>query len=390
MTDLAEPPWMAAERAAMPEAVRWTDEAHVQLAESMRSGYDHHAEVARMRERIDDPTAAEFKILEAMKPNPNRFVLHLHTVDSLRSVPPLEPLVAGLIDLGTLAVLHGAPKTYKTFLALDLALSVAAGNWWQGRAVTRRNVVYVAAEGQAGFVDRVDSWLTHNHSHNADGIRVETVPVNLFDDLEVGLFADAVAALNPGLIVFDTLARCATGADENSSRDMGRVVTHIDWLREQLGACVLAVHHDNRSGTNMRGSSALDGALDTSISVVRDDNYVTAKLEMAKHHSDGASWRFSPKPVGASVVLDRPQSGHGLSPAQYEMVEALGLAGAVAPVSTSVWMKACDGVSDRSFFRLKPDLVAQNLVAVVRSGRTDYCQLTANGKATLIAAIEGL
>ena len=59
-------------------------------------------------------------------------------------------LIDGVLVMGGVAALYGAPGSYKTFVALDWSLSVANEVPWAGRDVQRCPVLYVSAEGAAG------------------------------------------------------------------------------------------------------------------------------------------------------------------------------------------------------------------------------------------------
>jgi hypothetical protein len=69
-------------------------------------------------------------------------------------MPPLDPLIDGLLDRNTLAFMYGPRGEYKSFVALDWALHLAVGNWWQSHAVGESTVLYVAAEGVYGLWSR--------------------------------------------------------------------------------------------------------------------------------------------------------------------------------------------------------------------------------------------
>tara|TARA_R110002072_G_scaffold106062_1_gene231508 strand:- start:93 stop:812 length:720 start_codon:yes stop_codon:yes gene_type:complete len=67
----------------------------------------------------------------------------------------------------------------------------------------------------------------------------------------------------PALIVVDTLARNFGGLDENSNKDMGLFVQHMDRLKYELQTTVLIVHHTGQGNKDRaRGASALKGAVD--------------------------------------------------------------------------------------------------------------------------------
>lgn len=79
-------------------------------------------------------------------------------------------------------------------------------------------------------------------------------------------FAEALARVvgqSPVLIVIDTLGRNAPGSDENSQRDMSKVVAACDYLMERFDCAVLLLHHTRRGDPEIRGSSVLTGAVDT-------------------------------------------------------------------------------------------------------------------------------
>ena len=77
------------------------------------------------------------------------------TVDQVLEMPIPDPLVHGILSKGDLAMVYGAPGSGKSFLVLDLALSVATGSTWAGHATTKGTVVYCTLEGLAGFRRRI-------------------------------------------------------------------------------------------------------------------------------------------------------------------------------------------------------------------------------------------
>lgn len=219
--------------------------------------------------------------------------MRLLSLKELATAPPRAWLVPGLVPLDGLVCLYGAPGTGKTFVALDLALTLAGGvGQWQGVPLPPRSephgVVYVAAEGVGGLPARVRAWM--DHTSRATGqtccCKDDDVPiwfigqaVDLTREQAVLDFAQAVVerraerpACPISLVVIDTLARCAAGADENSAQEMGVVVQNLDLLRRILNGCtVMLVHHSTRSAPNaMRGSSAVHGAVETAIALLKD------------------------------------------------------------------------------------------------------------------------
>ncbi|NIL86471.1 hypothetical protein RhoFasGS6_03873 [Rhodococcus fascians] len=203
----------------------------------------------------------------------------------LATMPALEPLVDGFLYLDTVARLVGPPGSYKSFLALDWAASVATGTPWHGQAVAKGGVVYLVGEGVRGIDARLTAW----ERHRLDGKPAE---VEVFDGI-VDLAAPqtdaaewvALARLlfwrKPSLIVVDTQARYTPGHEENSSTDMGILVNNLDALRRGTGACVLLVHHTTRGTEHARGSTAIEGGVQTEL-VMTPGKRGTVKLKTEK------------------------------------------------------------------------------------------------------------
>jgi hypothetical protein len=197
----------------------------------------------------------------------------LLTLDQIEELPDLEFLIDSILPNRSFGVLYGEPGCFKTFVALSLAMSVAAGTIWVGRQTRKGAVLYVAAEGIIGFKYRLRAY---RRVHGGDGANIRFLPegIQLRDDEAMATLRDRLAeeAFRPDLIILDTLARVTVGADENSARDMGEVVDAVDALRRDLEAAVLLIHHTRKDGGSERGSSALRGAADVMIECKKSDS----------------------------------------------------------------------------------------------------------------------
>lgn len=186
------------------------------------------------------------------------------TVPELLAMPDPRELVDGHLVQNSLAVLYGQAGRGKTFVTLRLAASVAAGLPWAGNRVRQGDVLYVAAEGTGGLKKRVSALMSHLGLKDLGGLTVITEAVDLADPGQVEALIDDFDEGSYVLVVFDTLARCIPGTEENNQKEMGIVVKHADRIREAFGATVLLVHHTGHSNQEReRGSSVLRGAADT-------------------------------------------------------------------------------------------------------------------------------
>lgn len=230
------------------------------------------------------------------------------------------PLIDGVINKGTFAVLYGKPKTSKTFNAIDMGMCIALGKPWSGRYDTAKGaVLYVALEGGTKIHARVAAAKVHHNAPEHTPFYLLPATVNLVgsndDAKEIARLANSAAARSETpivLIVIDTVHRSMSGGDENSTTDMGAFVGNIDLIRELTGAAVLAIHHTGKDeAKGMRGSSALLGAIDTEIYIdgegkmqttnqrdlTENENLATATLidVVVGHRADGA-------PVSSAAV----------------------------------------------------------------------------------------
>lgn len=234
----------------------------------------------------------------------------LYTLDDLAHLPPVTFLVDDLVPARALVTVYGPPGSYKSFLVLDWALSVASGRSWHGRDVRQGSVVYVAAEGAPGIRKRALAWLKANPDADpGDRFRVVPRAVNMLD-------ADSVLDLRqalreeledePALIIVDTLARSMPGGEENSSTDMGLVVEAADTLRHDYKATVVFVHHAGKDESRgERGSTALSGAMDAryQVSAQKESLRATLKCHKMKDRAEPRPLELHLEQVGPSLVV---------------------------------------------------------------------------------------
>jgi hypothetical protein len=224
----------------------------------------------------------------------------------LLALPEPRWLIADFIPANALVGFYGPPASYKSFIALDIAWSVATGVDFAGREVEPGGAIYVSGEGTAGTPDRMRAWESRRGGIG-DGFGLFDGPVHFDEPTAVERFIADVAAFacrkgTIRLVVVDTLARCFLG-DENSSRDMGRFIAGLDTVRHAFEATILVVHHTTKKGGSPRGSSALTGALDTQIEVVRrgSGRRVTLKCGKQKFWTEFDDVSL----VGETIAVDR-------------------------------------------------------------------------------------
>lgn len=240
--------------------------------------------------------------------------LRFETADEVIATQEMPWLVPGVLPAGGFAALFGPSGSGKSFLALDLSLSLATGRMWFGRPVRQTTVMYLCLEGGAGFGKRVRAWREQHGN--------PPLPANLRFmrgdfQLQWREHRKQVAAVmqdrdptNGGLIVIDTLSRAYGDADENSSSDMTKIVRACNQLQQETRAAVLVVHHTGKDvSKGLRGHSSLRAALDCAIEVRATRNGREWLVTKNKDGEEGELRAFKL----ISVALDISERGESAS-----------------------------------------------------------------------------
>lgn len=192
-------------------------------------------------------------------------------------LPPLDFVLPGLLP-GGLGLLVASGGTGKSFLALDIAISLSTGcavadGLFPASAPGR--VVYLAGEESDRLLaERLRGTLDLASRNKLDPKNLILLPLAGEDCRLVsqGAPTDLLSELKERaqgsrLIIVDPIRRFHDG-DENDSSAMTRLVVVLETLAKHTGAAVLALHHTNRASASdggsqhaSRGSTALvDGA----------------------------------------------------------------------------------------------------------------------------------
>lgn len=202
------------------------------------------------------------------------YIEHLTNYGFCEDTRPKRWIIEGIVPEGV-TVLFGASGAGKSFVALDMAYTVATGRPWLGKYEARQqNVLYVSAED------------TSNHRHHAAAIRygypqnlfLKLGPIRLLEPKVVRRFHQSLANMEkgtqPGLIIIDTVASCMAGAAENDSGPMSQFANTINDIASSFNASVLLVHHNGKDEGGMRGHTALRSSVASTMKLTRPSRRV--------------------------------------------------------------------------------------------------------------------
>ena len=204
--------------------------------------------------------------------------------------PSAQWLVESLWARAGVGILGGAPKCCKSWLGLDLALSVASDTPCLDSFAVRDAgpvLIYLAEDAASVVKRRLLGLCAHR------GLSLDALPVHVItaDALRLDLARDqsrlrrTVAALKPRLLLLDPFVRLHR-VDEN---DAGQVAGLLGYLREiqrESDVAVLIVHHARKNaspaqapGLGRRGSGDRHAGGDSNLYLHRRREHLVLSIE---------------------------------------------------------------------------------------------------------------
>ena len=225
---------------------------------------------------------------------------------------PIRWLVKDILPAQSLFALYGQPGSYKSFVALYLGAMVAAGREAFEKPSKQGTVIYIAAEGGAGLKRRRDALVKQYDIDDSIPMYFIKAQLNLgTSEQDITALIEEIKGLrqNVALIVVDTLARSAGGLEENSSTEMSKLIENVNVIMSMLDCSCMLIHHAGKeSGRGLRGSSALLGAVDTSMECEKlsrdgDENrFGRFSVQKQKDGEDDVSFGYRMEKVGLSDI----------------------------------------------------------------------------------------
>lgn len=219
-----------------------------------------------------------------------------------------RPIVHDLLRSGETMNIIAAPKTGKSWMVLDLALSVATGRVWLNRFKVERSRILLIdnelhEETLAERIQRVAGAMGIALAELEGWLEVKSLRgcLQSFQSLGSGLFKDMPAG-KFGMVVFDAFYRfnIGDGADENDNASMAATYNLLDAMAKRLDACLVCIHHTSKG--NQSEKSVTDvGAGAGSMSRAADTHLVLREHEQAGHLVIDAACRSWP-PLEPTVV----------------------------------------------------------------------------------------
>jgi hypothetical protein len=188
---------------------------------------------------------------------------------------PLEWVVGDILPQKGRALLTASAKSGKTFFALELGLSVAAGVDFLGLQIPKsQRVLYCQSELSDALLNRRLGWIRETMpfgfpwelaGENFHVVENDPVRVTLADESGRARIENLIETWKPDLLILDPLYDLFRGLEEN---DAGAVATALGIVSgfAARGPAVLLVHHHGKNKES-RGSSVLQGWSESDLSM---------------------------------------------------------------------------------------------------------------------------
>lgn len=247
---------------------------------------------------------------------PPKAPLKFLSYDDMVNLPEPQWLIEGLIMEQTSALLFGKSNSFKSFLAIDMACSVATADQhgeWHGNTISDGwPVLYVATEGALGVAkQRIPGWMDAHKIPRSSRNDIVLYPqeIALDDDNAVNdlLRSCGIDCANRDgstdwhnpdsafkLVVIDIFGASMMGP-ETSDETARAWVRNVNRIMREMRCAVLTVAHTGWADeTRARMHTHFWGSFDTRMKAIGDKDTLTTVLSIDRHKDadSGGQWGF--------------------------------------------------------------------------------------------------
>jgi len=245
----------------------------------------------------------------------NAQMLPVCRANELEIQPPeklwlIEPLWAQC----AVGIIGGAPKCCKSWLGIDMAVSVASATPCLGRFAVKQpgpTLIFLAEDANAAVRARIEALCAHRRLDidrlNLYVITASTLRLDLEHDQK--RLKATVVALRPRLLLIDPLVRLHR-LDENSAADISKLLGFVREMQRTYDTAIVLVHHASKKhraqpGQSLRGSSDLHAFGDSNAYLARHKQRIVLTVEHRSAKSmEPIEMQLVSSPHGADTHLE--------------------------------------------------------------------------------------
>lgn len=305
-------------------------------------------------------------------------------------------LVDGLLHRGCKLLLAGGSKSFKSWVLMDLALSIAEGIPWWGMACRRGRVLYINFELIEPFFEQRLMTICKARGVNLPqsfiywGLRGHCYDLAVLADVIVSRVGTYGAF---DFIVVDPIYKALGDLDENSASDMTKLMNLIETITIKTGAAVAFGSHFSKG--NQAGKEAKDRPSGSGV-LIRDPDAIMTLTRHKEEHCYVVNSELRYLPPAPEIVVrwmfplmqqdesldprqlyipgetenGRPATKDAIAPfSEVDILDCLPIAGA----QDTLWRKqviARFNKSGTEYYQIKAELIKKGLV--IRKGQIYY------------------
>ena len=214
---------------------------------------------------------------------------------------------------GAYGILAGEYKSFKTMLALDLALSVASGTPFLGQheVLHPGTVSYIYEEGRPWSIhDRLFRIAnakgladTYDPASGQIDFRGRSLPISISSLPQLDLGAESsqeavrthIRAARPELVILETFYLLSGGVNESNIEEVSPILEFLASISHEFGCAVILTHHFHKSKEDKRfldrvsGSSIFLRWYESGLFVERVGAESDNTIRIMSSHREGAS-----------------------------------------------------------------------------------------------------
>ena len=205
--------------------------------------------------------------------------------------PPLnDELIPGVLRTGHKMLISGPSKAGKSFLLMNLAISMAEGVEWLGMKCRQGKVCYVNLElDSASCIHRFKEIYTQrkldpDHIAEIDiwNLRGHAVPMDRLAPILIHRFKDK----RYEAIIIDPIYKVITG-DENSATEMSQFCSYFDRVATEMNVAMIYCHHHSKGAID-KYDNAMDRSSGSGV-FARDPDAI---LDMTEVKTEGCEANY--------------------------------------------------------------------------------------------------
>ena len=223
-------------------------------------------------------------------------------------------LIESMWAYAAVGIIGGPPKCCKSWLGLDMALSVASGSPCLGQFPVKRPgpaLIFLAEDALPVVRARIEALCAHRQ------IPIESLDLYVItaSSLRLDLMGDqqrlkaTLAVFKPRLLLLDPLIRLHR-LDENSATDISSLLGFVREMQRSYDTAIVLVHHTSKKhyaqpGLALRGSSDLHAFGDSNAYLARRKDRIILTLEhRAAKPPDPIALELVSLPDGSATHLE--------------------------------------------------------------------------------------